>query len=214
VTTRGTRGSAPHEEHRSLPVAHLDRRRADHVLALRCVDGDREAQRALFAAHKDRVHVILFRILGSNHEMEDLVQDSFFEIFRSLSAYRGDAQLGTWIDRITARVAYRHLSQRKPGRVQFEVVRNVVDDGAPPDARVAARDAARRLYAILDTLEPSHRIAFTLHVIDGRPMREVASVTGASVVATKVRVWRARRAVEAKASSDPHLADLVGGGES
>jgi RNA polymerase sigma-70 factor (ECF subfamily) len=188
-----------------------DRRRADHVLAQRCVEGEREAQRALFAAHKERVHVILYRILGSNTEMDDLVQDAFFEVFRSLSAYRGDAQLGTWIDRITTRVAYKHLSQRKPARVQLELVR-VVDDASPPDARVAARDAARRLYAILDTLEAGQRIAFTLHVIDGRPMREVASVTGSSVVATKVRVWRARRAVEAKASTDPHLADLVGGG--
>jgi RNA polymerase sigma-70 factor (ECF subfamily) len=206
VTTRGPvspRGSAQAE----------DRRRADHVLARRCVEGEREAQRALFAAHKDRVHVILYRILGTNHEMDDLVQDAFFEVFRSLSAYRGDAQLGTWIDRITARVAYRQLAQRRPGRVQLELVRTtLVDDASPPDARVAARDAARRLYSILDTLEPAQRIAFTLHVIDGRSMREVASVTGASVVATKVRVWRARRAVEAKASSDPHLSELLGGG--
>lgn len=204
MTTRGpvNRKAGAHAE---------DRRRADHVLAQRCVEGEREAQRALFAAHKERVHVILYRILGSNTEMDDLVQDAFFEVFRSLSAYRGDAQLGTWIDRITTRVAYKHLSQRKPARVQLELVR-VVDDASPPDARVAARDAARRLYAILDTLEAGQRIAFTLHVIDGRPMREVASVTGSSVVATKVRVWRARRAVEAKASTDPHLADLVGGG--
>jgi RNA polymerase sigma-70 factor, ECF subfamily len=205
VTTRGpvsSRASAQLE----------DRRRADHLLARRCVDGEREAQRALFAGHKDRVHVILFRILGSNLDMEDLVQDAFFEVFRSLGAYRGDAQLGTWIDRITTRVAYRYLSQRKTGRVQLELVRPLIDDASPPDVRVAARDAARRLYAILDTLEAGQRIAFTLHVIDGRPMREVASVTGASVVATKVRVWRARRAVEAKASSDPHLRELLGGG--
>ncbi len=204
MTTRG-----PVSPRASVEVE--DRRRADHALARRCVDGEREAQRALFSAHKERVHVIFFRILGSNQEMEDLVQDAFFEIFRSLGAYRGDAQLGTWIDRITTRVAYRHLSQKRPARVQLELVRPI-DDSSAPDARVAARDAARRLYAILDTLEAGQRIAFTLHVIDGRPMREVASVTGASVVATKVRVWRARRALEAKASTDPHLVDLLSGG--
>src|SRR5262245_38006729 len=88
--------------------------RADDLrLADRCVSGDRAAQRELFHREKRRVHGILYRVLGSNTDMEDLVQEAFIEVFRSLERFRGEALLSTWIDRITVRVAYAYLSQRR-----------------------------------------------------------------------------------------------------
>ena len=72
-----------------------------------------------------------------------------------------------------------------------------------------SRDALRRLYALLGELEPRQRIAWVLHVLEGRPIAEVASVMDVSVVATKVRLWRARNAIDAIARQDPALRDLV-----
>lgn len=72
-----------------------------------------------------------------------------------------------------------------------------------------ARDAARRLYAVLDRIEARQRIAFTLHVIDGRPLQEVAQVMESSLVLTKTRVWRATREVEKRARRDPMLAGFL-----
>lgn len=187
------------------------RRDADLRLARRCTRGERDAERELFEAHRERVHVILFRILGSNRELDDLIQDAFLEIFRSLASYRGDAHLGTWIDRITTRVAWRHISQRKPPPTLLQLA-PVTDESLSPERRVVVRQAARRLYAILDTLEAAQRIAFTLHVVDGRPLKEVASLTGSTLVATKIRVWRARRVVAARARTDEGLAMFVHGG--
>lgn len=189
-----------------------DRRVVDRALALRCVEGERAAQRALFTEHRRRVRMILHRLVGATDDIEDLSQDSFLEIFRSIRCYRGDARLGTWIDRITTRVAYRHISQQKRARALVRM--GSVADAAPAaDARVAARDAVRRFSALVDALVPSQRIAFTLQVIDGRSAREVASVTGASLVATRVHVWRARRAILREASTDQHLAELLGRSE-
>jgi DNA-directed RNA polymerase specialized sigma24 family protein len=65
---------------------------------------------------------------------------------------------------------------------------------------------------VLDGLSPGARVAFTLHEIDGRSMAEVAEVVGATVTATKLRVWRARRAVEAAAAADPVLREFVSEG--
>ena len=72
-----------------------------------------------------------------------------------------------------------------------------------------AREAARRAYALLDRLELNKRVAFSLHVIDGRPLAEVARVMDASLVATKVRVWRARREMERRADRDPVLKNFL-----
>jgi RNA polymerase sigma-70 factor (ECF subfamily) len=181
----------------------------DLVLAGRCVAGDRTAQRALFEREKRRVHAALYRILGSNTAMDDLVQESFLEIFRSLRNYRGEASLGTWVDRCTVRVAYAHLTRKKPRATQLELVPEIPANDASAEQRVLAREAARRLYAELDRIEPVQRLAFTLHAIDGRPLSEVAELMDATLAATKVRVWRARQALEKRARKDPLLASFL-----
>lgn len=184
----------------------LDQRAADHSLAQRCANGEDAAHRELFRAHRDRVHGILFRILGSNSELEDLVQDSFLEVFRSLHRFRGDSTLATWIARITTRVAFAHIRKRPKASVSLDAIAELPNGEASAERRVVAREAARRLYDVLDRVEAKQRIAYALHVIDGRPMREVAEMTDATVVATKSRVWRARREVNRRVKRDAVLA--------
>jgi len=185
----------------------------DLLLATRCAGGDRAAQQRLFDLHRGRVHAILYRLLGSNREIEDLIQDAFLEIFRSLPRYRGDAQLGTWIDRVTTRVAYRYFSRKRPAPVHLEAVPDLPHGAPAPDRQVLARQAARRLYAALGRLDPKYRIAFALHVIDGRPLSEVARITETTVVAAKTRVWRARREITRRAKQDPLLASFLASGD-
>ena len=182
----------------------------DHALALRCVRGDEDARRALFRAHRDRVHVVLYRVLGTNREMEDLAQEAFAEIFASLGGYRGEASLATWVDRITTRVAYRWLRRRERPPARLELVAEPAS-GDDPERTVWLREVARRLYALLDGLEPRQRVAYALCVLDERPLAEVAALTESTVVATKVRVFRARRFVEARAARDPLLREYLGG---
>ena len=187
-------------------------RRDDFDLARRCVSGDRIAQRELFQRERRRVHVILYRVLGSNSEMEDLLQETFIEIFRSISSFRGDATLGTWLDRIAVRVAYAHLTRRRVEQVRLSVVPEPISSDPRADERLMLRQAAAHLYAALDRVPATQRIAFTLHVVDGRPVKHVAETMEASVVATKVRIWRAWRAIRRAAQHDPLISDLLHGG--
>ena len=192
-------------------VAPASRRTEDVELAKRCVSGDVSAQMEVFRRQKQRVHATLYRVLGSNADIDDLVQETFIEIFRSLPGFRGDALLSTWIDRIAVRVAYGHIARRRPDAVRLSLVPEAPSGDASAEDRALAREAARRLYAILDRLEPNQRIAYTLHVIDGRPIPEVAKVMNASVVTTKVRAWRAAQIVAKRARHDALLASFVDG---
>jgi len=190
-------------------VAPARRRTEDVELAKRCVSGDVAAQMEVFRREKHRVHATLHRVLGSNADIDDLIQDTFIEIFRSLPGFRGDALLSTWVDRIAVRVAYGYIARRKPETVRLSVVPDAPSRDASAEERALAREAARRLYAILDRVEANQRIAYTLHVIDGRPLPEVAKIMNASVIATKLRAWRAARTVEKRAKNDPLLAEFV-----
>lgn len=178
-------------------------------LAERCVAGERAAQRELYEAHRRRAHRALYRILGTNGPMDDLLQDVFVNVFRSLPSYRGDAPLSAWVDRVAVRVAYAHIGQRRRLPVPIGAELEVATESPSADRTLAAREAMARLYALLARLDPKLQVAFALHVIDDRPLAEVAALMDATVMATKTRVWRARREVVARARRDPALADLV-----
>jgi RNA polymerase sigma-70 factor, ECF subfamily len=182
-------------------------------LARRAGMGDRAAQRELFHALKPFLHATLYRVLGSNAQMEDLLQDTFIEVYRSLPSYRGDAKLSTWADRIAVRIAYRYFKRERSARRVASGIPVLSLVGASED-EILHREGVRRLYAVLATLKAESRIAFALFAVDGRSLREVADLTGATLVATKSRIWRARREVTAAAKADGILARYLNGTES
>lgn len=192
-------------------LAHNASWSQDLALARRCVAGERAAQRELYEREKRRVHATLFRIFGSNRHVDDAIQEVFLQVFRSLEGFRGEASLRTWIDRCTVRVAYAHIAKRKARGPELELVHDTAAAGDPDAERVAlAREATRRLYAVLDRLEAKQRLAFTLHAIEGMPLVDVAAAMEATVVATKTRVFRARLFVESAARKDALLKGFVG----
>jgi len=192
-------------------------REHDLELARRAANGERSAQRELFLEQRANVHRALFRILGSNRELEDLLQDAFIEIYRALPSFRGDSTLGRWCQTIAVRVAYLAISRRKPPAVDLALVEELVASDIDVRRHALLREATRRLYAALDRVEPKQRIAFALAVIDGKSLAEVAEITDSTVFAVKTRVWRARRDLMKRASKDTVLAaylDELQGGES
>ncbi len=200
------------DEVQLVKTAHEDW--TDEDLVARCLARDETAQRALFARERRRVHATLHRILGSNAHMEDLAQEAFLQIFRSLGSWRGEAKLSTWIDRCTVRVAYAHLSQKKKRAPLLELVSEPASKASSVEDRAIAREATRQLYKLLEGLSASKRIAFVLHVVEGRPVAEVASVMRATQIATKVRVFRARRDIERRAKAEcPALWQMLERGE-
>jgi len=186
----------------------------DVLLVDRCLTGEPAATRELFRRHRGRVHACLFRVLGGNRDMDDLLQEAFLQVFQSLRSWRAEASLATWIDRVAVRCAYRHLSQRAR-----RIATDPLDDdtaGAlaspepgPGARRQLARDGVVRLYAVLGELSPAARLAFTLHELDGRSLAEAAELLGSTVTATKLRVWRARKRIEAAAAADPVLREFL-----
>ena len=192
-------------------VQPLSTEEAARDLVRRCVEGDRAAQTRLFREEVRRVHGLLYRVLGPGGPHEDLIQETFLRVFRSLSQFRGEAQLSTWIGGIALNVAYGHLRSNPPPAVRLELVPDARALEPEAEQQVAARQGLRRVYQILDRMDPRLRIAFTLHAIDGRALREVAALMGASLVATKARVWRARRELDKRAKRDPLLLSYLDG---
>src|SRR5580765_7088855 len=109
----------------SVAAAYVE----DVLLVDRCLTGEPAATRELFRRHQRRVHASLYRVLGTNRDMDDLLQDAFLQVFQSLRGWRAEASLATWVDRVAVRCAYRYLSKR--GR---RVPTDPLEDDAEPAA--------------------------------------------------------------------------------
>lgn len=187
---------------------HLSLVARDHAkdagLARRALSGDRAAQHELLRALRNSVHTTLYRVLGGNEHMEELLQDSFVEIFRCLPQYRADSQLEAWGARIAARVALQHLKhgpakkdRDRPAPVQLHLV--------PPPGDGVHREGMRRYYAVLRRMQPELHVALALVMVDGRSLEEVSEITGMTITRTKHRLHRARRKLWDNARRDPLL---------
>jgi RNA polymerase sigma factor (sigma-70 family) len=178
-----------------------------------CRRGDRAALQAVFTAHAPYLERLLRRVVGRSLEVEDLLQSTLMAAIEAFPRFRGEAQVRTWLARIAIRTAHdrlRSAAHRRRGHVaDIELAAGA--DGASPERELQLQRRLARIELHLAALGPKKRIAFLLHVFEGLPLEEVAALTGASLTATKSRVFWARRELLRRAARDPELRELAGG---
>jgi RNA polymerase sigma-70 factor (ECF subfamily) len=189
----------------------------DPALIQACREKDRTALETVFRAHLPMLERFVVHMVGSRADSEDLVQDTLVTAIAAFPAFRGDASVGSWLNGIAVNVIRRHLRQPVRHRsVPLDLVAapaEPVDRAAPPDGIADGRRRVERIQAHLSALGPERRIAFILHVVDGRPIEEIARIVGASRMAVKSRIFWARRTLMARARRDPELRELASGEE-
>jgi RNA polymerase sigma-70 factor (ECF subfamily) len=176
-----------------------------------CRRGDRAALERVLMAEAPAIERLLHRMVGSRREVEDLLQDVFVAAIDAFPRFRGQSSVRTWLSRIAVKTAVD--SYRRPLRRERANLRLVASDGdrveSPPDEAMEQRRVVARLHHHLSRLAPKTRAALLLHVVDGRPMAEVAALMDATVAATKTRVFLGRRSLLRWVKTDRSLLELI-----
>ncbi len=150
---------------------------ADRELLERAREGDARAFRALVERHESAVAAIVIGMLGPGPDAEDVGQETFVRLYRSLDRFRGDAALRTYLTRIAINLSLNARKRRKRGVERFDSL-----DTAPSEAtRVEGPDlerleARRVVRAALDRLDARHRAVVVLRMIEGYSTRETAGI--------------------------------------
>ncbi|MDB4987692.1 MAG: polymerase sigma factor RpoE [Myxococcaceae bacterium] len=200
------------------PANKLEEQAYTPTLLDACRRGEQAALAQVFRREAPYLERVLFRVLGPNSELEDLLQLTLEQAIRAFPSFRGEASVRTWLTRIAVRSAMHHIkhpSQRR--RVALEVIDGglLAVSNSRPAHEAEARARLRILYEHLERLDAKHRAAFVLFQVEGRAMEEVAALMDASLSATKSRVMWARRKLFARLLKDPRARewahDLTGG---
>lgn len=174
----------------------------------RAQSGDAQGFKELYAKHKRDVARLALRMVGPRPDLEDVVQEVFVQVFRSLSAFRGESRFSTWLHRVTVNVSLMYLRAQKsrPQLARDSVAPEpATNDNDSPASGAATAERLRALYTILDGLSDKKRVVFVLHDLEGVSASEIADTVGAPVLTVRTRLFYARREVYAAMAKDPAL---------
>jgi len=180
-----------------------DVRAADVELARRCQKGEGQAFEELYRRHAGRLYNLVYRMVGSAPEADDLLQEVFLHAHRKLNSFRGDSSLGTWLYRLGMNhcLDYLRSRQAKMGRATDSLD---AEGMVEPTARcpvVPVAISRMDLERAIARLPEGCRAAFLLHDVEGFDHREVGRILGVSEGTSKSQVHKARMKLRAMLSA-------------
>jgi RNA polymerase sigma-70 factor (ECF subfamily) len=180
-------------------------------LVERCQRGDAEAFRELFRAHRDDVARLAQRMLGRTTDLEDLVQEVFLQVHRSIRDFRHGARFSTWLYRVTVNVVLMHRRAAKSRPMFAEAPESAVAIDRRPfaDEQLEQQRRVRAFHRLLDRLSEKKRVVFVLHELEGLAPGEIAQIVGSPVLTVRTRLFYARRELLTMLADEPSLAGVA-----
>ena len=175
----------------------------------RGMDRFTEDFKAIHASYRPRIYRYLARLVGQN-EAEDLTQEVFLRVSRSLPDFRGDAKISTWIYRIATNVATDRLRSRSfketqrdkaipPGEGSIQDVDALPEEkNSSLERQLMREEMSSCVHDYLNTLPENYRAIVTLSEIEGLSNQEIAEVLGLTLDAVKIRLHRGRAKLKEK----------------
>jgi len=184
----------------------------DGELVRRCRAGDERAFELLFRRHGAQVSGLVYRTLGPSPEQEDLVQEVFLQVVRSLGTFRAEARFSTWLYRVAMNVVLMHLRSagRRPRLVDEELASPALDAAPSAHEALETRQRVAAFYRLLARLSDKKRVVFVLHELEGLTPARIAEIVGAPVLTVRTRLFYARRELGRWLEEEPALAGALG----
>ena len=171
----------------------------DSTLVERCLSGEDAAWEDLVRNHTRRVYSLCLRFTGKDSEAQDLTQDVFLRVYRTLKSYRSEeGAFATWLSRLTRNLLIDHYRRSKQDRAtdsieeQLPMMEESTAVSARPDRMLAGREASEMLQAALQRLSPDLREAVILRDLQEMEYKEMAEVLGIPEGTVKSRINRGR----------------------
>jgi len=173
--------------------------------------GDRAAFRALFERHRADVARLVYRMVGPRADLEDLVQEVFVQVHRSLRDFRGESRFSTWLHRVTVNVVLmqRRAERSRPALTDELPITLEDSSSVHPDDEAERRARIGSFFELLKKITEKKRVVFVLHDLEGKSPAEIAEIVGAPVLTVRTRLFYARRELEAMMREHPLLAGVV-----
>jgi RNA polymerase sigma-70 factor (ECF subfamily) len=171
---------------------------SERGLVQRAQRGDEQAFATLFQLHKKRVYSVCLQMTKDVADAEDLTQEAFLQVFRSVTSFRGDSAFSTWLHRVAVNTVLMKLRRRKtppvlsldePVSAETPALKRDIGKADPRLSGTVDRIALRRA---MDELPEGCRQIFDLHEVEGYQHHEIAEMLECSVGNSKSQLHKAK----------------------
>lgn len=159
-----------------------------HDLVERCRKGDTKAQFELYKLYYKPMYNVCLRMLGSQVDAEDAMQEAFLSAFTRIDSYQGVVSFGAWLKKIVINRSLDYLKKRK---VKFEELNEKIPDEAPVTLDISEIQM-EKLKKAIQQLPDSYRVVLTLYLLEGYDHEEIAQILGITNVASRTQFLRAK----------------------
>lgn len=158
----------------------------DSDLINACLRNDRSAQRTLYDRYKRAMYTLAYRLTNDFDDANDVLQDTFLDVFRKLETFKGESTIGAWIRVILVRKAYKRLNKPKLWELPDEI---------PENGEVTWSNTidGEYLEKAIFSLPEGFRMVFTLVEIEGYSHKEVANILGISEGTSKSQLFYSKK---------------------
>ncbi len=156
----------------------------DSELIARAAAGDAGAFQALVERHRSMVYRVAYQFAGNHHDAEDIAQDVFIKVYRSLDRFRQDAQLTSWLYRIVMNACIDHRRRQAPGRAApfgdeaEQRMLNTPEERPGPEDRAYGTELGQMLESEIARLPQGQRLVFVMRHHQGLKLTEIAVALG------------------------------------
>lgn len=170
----------------------------ERVLVEACRSGDRNAQFRLYTQYSRAMYNICLRMVRNEADAEDLLQNSFVDIFRKLNSYRQEATIGAWIKRIVINNCINFLKRRRLDTVNWDGSFPLPDEGenGDQDDLDDNRETVNAIKNAMWKLPDGYRVVFSLYLLEGYDHKEIAEILGITEATSKSQFSRARKKLQ------------------
>jgi len=167
----------------------------ERMLLLEAKKGGTRAFSALVDLYRERVTRLAFNLMGSYEDAEDVAQEAFVRAYEAIGRYDVSRPFAPWLYRIVVNLCLDLMRRRKSRPQQTTLVEeaeHVSDTDSPEDALIREETEAE-LFAAIQELPESYRVALVLRYLDDLPYTQIAQVLNTSVANVQMRISRARQ---------------------
>jgi len=163
--------------------------------------GDESSFKYLVSTYQDLVYNTAYGLLQQAQDAEDVAQEVFLQVFRSIHSFKSEAKLSTWLYRITTSRALDLIrskkSKKRLGIIQRlwagdEEVALDIPDTHHPGVALEQKEDAGKLWRAIAKLPENQRVAFSLHKLEGLSYQAISEIMGNSLPAVESLMHRAR----------------------
>ena len=166
--------------------------------------GDIQAFKQLFESYQNSIYNLCYRFVTNKEETEDLCQEVFLKIYKSINTFKHNSKLTTWIYRITINLCLNHQRKRKgllwfslndsDDQIKDDDIKNLtIDQGEQPDSSLEKKEREKIVQLAVNSLPNKQRIALILQRYDGMSIKEIAEIMNCTTDSVQSRLSRAKK---------------------